>query len=143
MMAKSGKGDRGDRQPQRPSPGKNRMPSDSRTLDLFRDDSLPQGLKYQPDFLSCEEEHSLLQHVRFLPFREFEFHGFTGKRRTVSFGWRYDFNGGGLTRRICRIFFSAFAPVRKASWPSRPERFTSFSSPNIPLALLSVGTRIA
>ena len=33
-----------------------------------------------------------------LPFREFEFHGFTGKRRTVSFGWRYDFNGGGLTK---------------------------------------------
>src|SRR3954468_8904807 len=74
------------------------MPSDSRTLDLFRDDSLPQGFKYQPNFLSCEEEHSLLQHVRLLPFREFEFHGFTGKRRTVSFGWRYDFNGGGLTK---------------------------------------------
>jgi alkylated DNA repair dioxygenase AlkB len=33
-----------------------------------------------------------------LPFREFEFQGFTGKRRIVSFGWRYDFNGGGLTR---------------------------------------------
>jgi len=33
-----------------------------------------------------------------LPFREFEFHGVTGKRRTVSFGWRYDFNGGGLTK---------------------------------------------
>ena len=33
-----------------------------------------------------------------LPFKEFEFHGFTGKRRTVSFGWRYDFNGGGLSK---------------------------------------------
>jgi len=33
-----------------------------------------------------------------LPFREFEFHGVTGKRRTVSFGWRYDFNGDGLTK---------------------------------------------
>jgi alkylated DNA repair dioxygenase AlkB len=31
-----------------------------------------------------------------LPFKEFEFHGFLGKRRTVSFGWHYDFNGGGL-----------------------------------------------
>jgi len=27
-----------------------------------------------------------------LPFREFEFRGFLGKRRTVSFGWRHDFN---------------------------------------------------
>ena len=33
-----------------------------------------------------------------LPFPAFEFHGFLGKRRTVSFGWRYDFNGGGLGR---------------------------------------------
>jgi alkylated DNA repair dioxygenase AlkB len=36
--------------------------------------------------------------VRELPFREFEFHGFLGKRRIVSFGWRYDFNGGGLQK---------------------------------------------
>jgi alkylated DNA repair dioxygenase AlkB len=36
--------------------------------DLFGEERLPQGLKYQADF------------------------------RTVSFGWRYDFNGGGLTR---------------------------------------------
>jgi alkylated DNA repair dioxygenase AlkB len=30
--------------------------------------------------------------VRDLPFKEFEFQGFVGKRRTVSYGWRYDFN---------------------------------------------------
>jgi alkylated DNA repair dioxygenase AlkB len=29
--------------------------------------------------------------VRELAFREFEFHGYTGKRRVVSFGWHYDF----------------------------------------------------
>ncbi|HVF39868.1 MAG TPA: alpha-ketoglutarate-dependent dioxygenase AlkB [Gemmatimonadaceae bacterium] len=29
--------------------------------------------------------------MRALPFKDFEFHGFTGKRRTVSFGWHYDF----------------------------------------------------
>jgi alkylated DNA repair dioxygenase AlkB len=29
--------------------------------------------------------------VRELPFRDFEFHGYTGKRRVVSFGWHYDF----------------------------------------------------
>jgi hypothetical protein len=28
-------------------------------------------------------------------FWEFEFQGFIGKRRIVSYGWRYDFNGGG------------------------------------------------
>jgi len=55
-------------------------------------------MKYQPDFLTREEEGALLRHFERLPFREFKFHGFTGKRRTVSSGWRYDFNGGGLTR---------------------------------------------
>jgi alkylated DNA repair dioxygenase AlkB len=39
-----------------------------------------------------------LGHIVPLPFREFEFHGFTGKRRIISFGWCYDFNGGGLTK---------------------------------------------
>lgn len=28
-----------------------------------------------------------------LPLREFEFHGYTGKRRVISFGWKYEFEG--------------------------------------------------
>ena len=48
--------------------------------------------------MSREEEHSLLRHIVPLPFREFEFQGFTGKRRVFSFGWHYDFNGGGLSK---------------------------------------------
>ena len=67
-------------------------------LELFGEETLPQGLKYQADFLSPVEERALLRNIEVLPFKEFEFHGFTGKRRTVSFGWRYDFNGGGLTK---------------------------------------------
>ena len=74
------------------------MPGASRTFDLFGDDALPEGFRYQPDFLSQDAERSLLKQVKVLPFREFEFHGFTGKRRIISFGWRYDFNGGGLTK---------------------------------------------
>jgi hypothetical protein len=34
----------------------------------------------------------LIKEFSRLPFKEFEFRGFLGKRRTVSFGWRYDFN---------------------------------------------------
>jgi alkylated DNA repair dioxygenase AlkB len=74
------------------------VPSASRALDLFGNDALPAGFRYQPDFLSQEEEQFLLQLIVPLPFREFEFQRFTGKRRIVSFGWRYDFNGGGLTK---------------------------------------------
>src|SRR5262249_42096910 len=53
-------------------------------------------MRYAPELISPEEEHALVGELSRLPFREFEFHGFLGRRRTVSFGWRYDFNGGGL-----------------------------------------------
>jgi hypothetical protein len=43
------------------------VPSASRTLDLFGDDSLPEGFRYQADFLSGKEEHSLLEHIKVLP----------------------------------------------------------------------------
>ena len=57
---------------------------------------LPDGMRYAPELISPAEERALLQKLPALPFKEFEFHGFLGKRRTVSFGWHYDFNGGGL-----------------------------------------------
>ena len=66
--------------------------------DLFSATSLPPGFQYRPEFLSAREEQALSSELRALPFKEFEFHGFVGKRRVVSFGWRYDFNGGGLTK---------------------------------------------
>src|SRR4051812_7768997 len=54
--------------------------------------NLPEGLKYQRAFLSPEDERELVGHIETLPFKEFDFHGFLGKRRTVSFGWRYNFD---------------------------------------------------
>ena len=78
--------------------GKKSVPGASRTPDLFGNEARPQGFRYQPNFLNPGEEQSLLQHIVPLPFREFEFQGFTGNRRIVSYGWRHDFNGGGLTK---------------------------------------------
>jgi len=67
--------------------------------DLFTGNvALPEGLRYRAGFLSSDEEATLAKSLASLPFREFEFHGFFGKRRVVSFGWRYDFNGGGLQK---------------------------------------------
>ena len=51
-----------------------------------------EGFRYQPDLIGPSEEAALLTHVRKLPFREFEFHGYLGKRRVVSFGWKYDYS---------------------------------------------------
>jgi alkylated DNA repair dioxygenase AlkB len=56
------------------------------------------GFRYAPEFISRAEERVLIAHLQRLDFKPFDFHGFLGKRRVVSFGWRYDFNGGGLTR---------------------------------------------
>jgi alkylated DNA repair dioxygenase AlkB len=53
--------------------------------------ALPAGFRYQPEVISPDDEKKLLDQIRELPFKEFEFHGFTGKRRTVSFGWKYSF----------------------------------------------------
>lgn len=53
--------------------------------------ALPAGLKYRPGLLSGEEERALVERIEPLPFAAFQFHGHVGKRRVVSFGWRYDF----------------------------------------------------
>ena len=66
--------------------------------DLFAAGQLPPGFRYRQGLLDPDQEQSLLAEIKGLPFREFEFHGFVGKRRVVSFGWRYDFNGGGLSK---------------------------------------------
>ena len=61
--------------------------------DLFaQQPSQPEGFRYQPHFISVDEEQELARQIGTLPFSGFEFHGFTGKRRVVSFGWKYDFN---------------------------------------------------
>jgi alkylated DNA repair dioxygenase AlkB len=52
---------------------------------------LPEGLRYQPDLITAEEERDLAARFETLPFKPFEFHGYTGHRQVVSFGWRYDF----------------------------------------------------
>ncbi len=59
---------------------------------------MPAGLAYAPDLITADEEQLLLRELPKLPFKEFEFQGFLGKRRTVSYGLRYDFNGGGLQK---------------------------------------------
>src|SRR5215210_6849922 len=60
--------------------------------------ALPDGFKYQPDLVSPDDETSLLERVRELPFRDFQFHGYVGKRRVVSYGWHYDFNERALRK---------------------------------------------
>ena len=58
-----------------------------------------EGFRYRRALIGLTEEEALIARVRELPFREFEFHGYLGKRRVVSFGWKYDFSGGGKLQK--------------------------------------------
>lgn len=51
----------------------------------------PEGFRYQAEVVGPEEEQELAEIIPGLPLKEFEFHGYVGKRRTVSYGWHYDF----------------------------------------------------
>lgn len=86
------------------------------TLDLFGASTFPEGFLYEPDLLSAAEEHSLLTELEKLPFQEFDFHGFLGKRRVVSFGWKYDFAAATL-RQV--------DPAPDFLWPVRDRAATA------------------
>lgn len=89
-------------------------------LALFGTKPLPPGFHYRPEVLSGAEEGHLLDGIRQLPFKEFEFQGYLGKRRVVSYGWRYDFNEKTLRRaddmpdflRDLRVTAARFGEVR-------------------------------
>lgn len=68
-------------------------------LPLFENRSRqPSGLTYVSGVVDLLEERALTAFIETLDLRAFEYRGFFGARRTVSFGWRYDFNGGGFQR---------------------------------------------
>jgi alkylated DNA repair dioxygenase AlkB len=64
--------------------------------DLFAAETLPPGFAYGENRLGAALEQTLLREIEMLPFKPFEFHGFLGNRRIVSFGWRYDYAGRAL-----------------------------------------------
>ena len=62
-----------------------------------------EGFRYEPELIQAAEAEALVARVQELPFQEFEFHGYKGKRRVVSFGWKYEFSGGGELRKADEI----------------------------------------
>ena len=59
--------------------------------DLFK--TLPiAGLDYREDFISESEHADLLANLEVTDLSPFRFHGWTGNRKTPTFGWRYDFD---------------------------------------------------
>ena len=62
--------------------------------DLFGDPgSAPGGFANHSNAFSRAEEAGLVTQFEALPFKPFEFHGYLGNRRTVSYGFHYDYSG--------------------------------------------------
>ena len=57
---------------------------------------LPDGLRYAPEVIPGDEAAGLVEAFADLPFQAFDFHGFKGNRRIVSYGVRYDFSASRL-----------------------------------------------
>ena len=53
--------------------------------------SAPSGFRYEAGFLSPAEENALARWIETLPLKPFEFRGYLGSRRVMSFGFRYDY----------------------------------------------------
>jgi alkylated DNA repair dioxygenase AlkB len=58
--------------------------------------ALPDGFSYRERVLSEAEDAACMRSLESLPFKPFAFHGYLGNRRTVSFGWTYDYAGRAL-----------------------------------------------
>jgi alkylated DNA repair dioxygenase AlkB len=58
--------------------------------------ALPEGFAYRDDLITAAEETALVARFASLSFKPFEFHGYLGNRRIVSYGWRYDYAGRAL-----------------------------------------------
>jgi alkylated DNA repair dioxygenase AlkB len=100
--------------------------------------SLPAGLIYQPDFLTAAEESTLLGQVRDLPLQNAKYKEYTARRRTVSFGYSYDFDRNEAQPAPDPPVFLEHLKTRIAAWASEPAKkfvqvLVSEYQPGVPL----------
>jgi alkylated DNA repair dioxygenase AlkB len=73
----------------------------------------PEGFRYAPNLFSPAAERVFVAQFEALPFKPFEFHGYQGNRRIVSYGYRYDY--AGRTLRASEAMPDFLAPLREAA----------------------------
>src|ERR1700748_96153 len=79
---------------------------------------------------SQAQEQRLIKHFQELEFKPFEFHGYLGKRRIVSFGWRYDY----ATERLAK---AGAVPPFLLLFPERAAEVASVAAEDLPQALIT------
>ena len=95
---------------------------------LFGALGLP-GLRQGEDIVTASEERTLIASIDRTALSPFRFHGWEGKRLTISFGWRYDFDTGS---------FDPTDPIPDWLWPLREKaaRFAGVRPDELVQALL-------
>jgi alkylated DNA repair dioxygenase AlkB len=89
--------------------------------DLFgRSDDVPEGFKYQADFITVEEESELVREMERLAFQPFDFHGHLANRRIVGFGLRYDYTRRAVVEAVPIPDFLMPLRDKVAEFASRP-----------------------
>jgi alkylated DNA repair dioxygenase AlkB len=58
---------------------------------------VPDGFIYRQNFVSETEEQELIREIQKIELEPFKYYQFTGKRRTASFGWQYEFGASEIT----------------------------------------------
>lgn len=81
--------------------------------------SIP-GLRYEPEFLSRDEEAALIEIIRSLPLHAAKYKEFLARRRVISFGGSYDFDTNVL--QPAQALDERLLPLRArvAAWHGAP-----------------------
>ncbi|MFO1060014.1 MAG: alpha-ketoglutarate-dependent dioxygenase AlkB [Dongiaceae bacterium] len=96
--------------------------------DLFAAPILP-GLSQAAAFVTPDEERSLIAAIDGVELTPFQFHGWTGRRLTASFGWHYDFQDASFRPAV--PIPAWLAPVR-----ARAARFAALDPADLVHVLL-------
>ena len=86
---------------------------------------LPEGMVYQPEFLTRGEEQTLVTLIESMPLAETRYKNYTARRRVASFGGKYDFSANRL--EAAAPLPAELAPLRRkvAAWLGvEPAAFT-------------------
>jgi alkylated DNA repair dioxygenase AlkB len=58
----------------------------------------PEGLTYEPELLTVEQERELVRAIELMTFQEVRMHGVVAKRTTIHFGWDYGYESWKIER---------------------------------------------
>jgi alkylated DNA repair dioxygenase AlkB len=97
---------------------------------LFEVAKLPDGFRYQDDFVSAREERDLLNTIGALEFHDVRMRGVAARRRVVQYGWKYSFESFRMTEGPPLPDF--LLPIR-----DRAERFADLSAGELSEGLIT------